>query len=192
MHMTIMRRRILLGLSIAAIGWFFPSTRAHAGLPYPDVLDRAAVAQPQVADINREGLVLGNGDLSVMLWQRNGVLCIRVTKNDVWDARVDTSNDPPMMRVDIPNQKWSGGIDSPQSWNNGYPSPRCAAITRIGKDADAGGWRTIRSVEFFGHSKSGERAENRISRITLTGGAAPAIPTCRGKETSPAPMRWRP
>ncbi|MCX6873134.1 MAG: glycosyl hydrolase [Verrucomicrobia bacterium] len=118
------------------------STQFHK-MPSPFCEDVAVLAipsrKPIIADINREGLVLGNGDLSGRLWQRNGELCIRATKNDVWDARVDTSNDPPMMRVDIPNQKWSGGTGSPQGWNNGYPTPRCAAIIRIGKDAVAGG-----------------------------------------------------
>ena len=144
--LTIRRHLTSLGLSIAVFGLFFSTPRSLAGIPYPDALGHAAVVQPQAVDINREGLVLGNGDLSGLLWQHNGGLCIRATKNDVWDARVDTANDPPLMRVDIPNQKWSGGTSSPQSWNNGYPTPRCAAIIRIGKDANAGGWRTIRAA----------------------------------------------
>ena len=49
-------------------------------------LDAAAVVQNRLSDINRHALVLGNGDLSGLLWERNGALCLRVTKNDVWDA----------------------------------------------------------------------------------------------------------
>jgi hypothetical protein len=34
-------------------------------------------------------LVLGNGDLNALLWERGGALCLRVTKNDIWSARLD-------------------------------------------------------------------------------------------------------
>lgn len=118
---------------------------AMAGIPYPAALDRAAVVQSDISDINRGGLVLGNGDLSGLLWDRNGSLCLRVTKNDVWDARVDTSKDPPLMRVDVPNQKWTGGTGSPPSYGNPYPQPRCAAIIRLGGDAGSGSWHRIRA-----------------------------------------------
>lgn len=115
---------------------------AAARIAFPAALDGAAVTQSSIADINRNGLVLGNGDLSALLWERQGTLCLRVTKNDVWDARVDTSADPPMLRVDIPNQKWSGGSGSPPSYAKPYPQPRCAAIIRLGEmtkpDGDAG------------------------------------------------------
>ena len=116
-----------------------------AGIPYPDVLDRAAVVESQVSDINREGLVLGNGDLSGLLWERNGALCLRVTKNDVWDARVDTSQDPPLLRVDLPNQKWSGGSSSLHSYSTPYPQPRCAAIIRLGDSTETATWHNIRA-----------------------------------------------
>jgi hypothetical protein len=116
-----------------------------ADIPYPDALERAAVFESRVADINREALVLGNGDLSGLLWTRNGVLCLRVTKNDVWDARVDTSQDPPILRVDIPNQKWSGGTSSPPSYRSPYPQPRCAAIIRFGDNRETAGWQIIRA-----------------------------------------------
>ena len=91
------------------------SIAAEARVSYPAALDTAGITQDRLSDINREALVLGNGDLSGLLWERNGVLCLRVTKNDVWDARVDTSQDPPMLQVDIPSQKWKGGSSSPPS-----------------------------------------------------------------------------
>jgi hypothetical protein len=91
------------------------SQRAAEKIPFVEALNAAAVVPDRLDDINRHALVLGNGDLSGLLWERNGVLCLRVTKNDVWDARVDTSRDPPMLQVDIPNQKWKGGSSSPPS-----------------------------------------------------------------------------
>lgn len=116
-----------------------------AEIPFPEVLDKAAVVQEKITDIDREGLVIGNGDLSGILWQRDGGLCLRVTKNDVWDARVDTSRDPALMTVDIPNQKWSGGTGSPHSYQTPYPQPRCPALIRIGGSGSATGWSVIRT-----------------------------------------------
>jgi len=43
-----------------------------------------------------EGILLGNGDLGAVAWNDEGVR-IRVGKNDVWDARFDKSEDPPIM-----------------------------------------------------------------------------------------------
>lgn len=104
---------------------------AFAEIPYPAVLDAAAVVESCLDDIKSEALVLGNGDLNGLLWQRNGTLCLRIAKNDVWDARVDTSKDAPLMKVDVPNNKWSGG-GYPPSWKKPYPQPRCAAVVTIG------------------------------------------------------------
>jgi len=121
------------------------SVAAEAGPPFPAALDQAAVVESRISDINREALVLGNGDLTALLWERNGRLCLRLSKNDIWDARVDTSQDPPLLKVDVPNQKWSGG-GYPPSWRKPYPQPRCAAVVRIGPaTAEAGHWQCIRS-----------------------------------------------
>ena len=116
-----------------------------ADVPYPAALDEAAVQQSRLADLQREALVLGNGDLNALLWSRNGTLCLRLTKSDIWDARVDTAEDQPLMKVDVPNQKWSGG-GYPPSWKKPYPAPRCAAIVRIGRNTGHSmAWRCIRS-----------------------------------------------
>jgi hypothetical protein len=105
-------------LKLLAALWLEPLAALHAAaiaplatgrVPFPNALDAAAVVQDRLDDINGRALVLGNGDLSGWLWERTGVLCLRVTKSDVRDARVDTSQDPPMLQVDIQNQKWKGG-----------------------------------------------------------------------------------
>jgi len=102
-----------------------------AEIPYPAELDQAAVVEDRLDDIDRTALPIGNGDLNALLWENKGVLSMRVAKNDVWDARIDTSRDCEMLKVDLENQKWSGG-GTPASWKNPYPSPRCAAIIRLG------------------------------------------------------------
>jgi len=120
-------------------------TSSGGGIPYPAALNGAAVLESRITDINREALMLGNGDLNGLLWERNGTLCLRVAKNDVWDARIDTSQDVPMMQVDVANRKWNGG-GYPPSWKQAYPHPRCAAVVRIGATvAEAGAGQRVRA-----------------------------------------------
>ena len=47
-----------------------------------------------------EGLLVGNGDLSVSIYQKPGQLAWRFGKNDVWDRRLDTSDDPEPAHID--------------------------------------------------------------------------------------------
>ena len=48
----------------------------------------------------QDGLLLGNGDLSVSVYQQLNRLIWRFGKNDVWDRRVDRSRDPRPPRID--------------------------------------------------------------------------------------------
>ena len=61
-----------------------------------------------------EGLLLGNGDLSVSVYQRPGELVWRFGKNDVWDRRLDMSDSPEPAHIEeiakgIGEQGWKGG-----------------------------------------------------------------------------------
>ena len=47
-----------------------------------------------------EGLLLGNGDLSVSIYQKPGRLVWRFGKNDVWDRRLDLDVCPPAAHID--------------------------------------------------------------------------------------------
>ncbi len=122
------------------------STQPRAGLaapPYPEALDAAAVVVSKIDDLSREALLVGNGDLNGLLYERNGVLCLRISKNDIWDARVDTSKDPQMLKVNVTNHTWTGGGHNP-SYDMPYPTPRTAAIVNIGLPGE-GAWRCIRA-----------------------------------------------
>ncbi len=62
----------------------------------------------------QEGLLLGNGDLSVSVFQRAGELVWRFGKNDVWDRRFDMSDSPEPAHIDevargLLEQGWKGG-----------------------------------------------------------------------------------
>ena len=113
---------LLLALAVSA-----------AEVPYPAALDAAAVEEDRLDDVGKRALVLGNGDLNGLLFDRNGVLCLRVTRNDIWDARIDTSQDPPLLKMDVRNRSWTGGASRVSSWSDHpYPQPRCAAVICIG------------------------------------------------------------
>ncbi len=109
--------------------------KPNVGIPYPEALDAAAVHETKIADLNREGLLVGNGDLNGLLYERDGTICLRISKNDIWDARIDTSQDPPLMKVDVPKHQWTGGGGLNQSYHRPFPSPRTAAIVLIRTNA---------------------------------------------------------
>lgn len=102
-------------------------------IPFPNELEAASVTQDRIDDITTQAFPLGNGDLNALLWDRQGEICLRITKTDLWDARIDTSQDPPLLKMDVRNRTWSGGISRVPSWNAfPYPQPRCAALVKIG------------------------------------------------------------
>jgi len=47
-----------------------------------------------------DGLLLGNGDLSVSVYQSRDKILWRIGKGDVWDRRLDTSDDPKPPHID--------------------------------------------------------------------------------------------
>ncbi len=124
-----MKHPAIQSLALAALAIL---ARAENHIPFPDALEAASVHQERATDIMSQAIPVGNGDLNALLWDRDGALCLRVTKNDIWDARIDTSGDPPLLKMDVKNRTWSGGINKVPSWHQfPYPQPRCAAVVRI-------------------------------------------------------------
>ena len=125
-----------------------PCTTAAAGIPFPKALEEADVSLSSIADGQGESLMLGNGDLYGIVWQKGGGLYMRITKNDIWDARVDTSKDGPVPRVDVRTRKITGSTGAPPSYKLPYPHPRCATGLRFGPTESAGAfsWRCIRGA----------------------------------------------
>ncbi len=61
--------------------------------------------------VPEEGLLLGNGDLSVSIYQTSNAIIWRFGKNDVWDRRHDTTEDPEPAHINeiangILNEGW--------------------------------------------------------------------------------------
>lgn len=99
-------------------------------IPYPDALDKAAIVQSSIASLDTNGIIIGNGDINALIYSGNDQLVMHLAKNDVWDARLVTENDPPLLDVDIKNHSWTGG-GRPASWNNPYPTQTPPAVIRI-------------------------------------------------------------
>ena len=100
-------------------------------IPYPEALQDARVAVSEMTDGQSESLIIGNGDLYGIVWGKEGGIQLRITKNDIWDARVDTSKDGPLPKVNVRTRAMTGsGV--PPSYGNAFPQPLCAAALRIG------------------------------------------------------------
>jgi hypothetical protein len=109
-----------------------PVWRFRAGpIPYPAALENANVTLSDMSDGQKAALMLGNGDLYGIVWDKDGELFLRMTKNDIWDARVDTSRDGPLPMVDIATGS-VGKHGAGPSWELPYPQPRCAIALRLG------------------------------------------------------------
>ncbi len=105
---------------------------AQASIPFETALEEASVTLTTLQDGQREGLILGNGDLYGLLWEKDKGLFMRITKNDIWDARIDTSEDGELPRVNVVTHRVSGAKGAPPSYSKLYPQPRCAAAIRLG------------------------------------------------------------
>ena len=125
-----------------------------ADIPYPDALADANVTVTSLANGNADGLLLGNGDLYGLVWERGGELIMRVTKNDIWDARLDTSKDGPLPKVDVVTGEVTGSTGTGPCYKLPYPQPRCAAALRLGAVAPAGAlpWNCVRPAPKHGLS----------------------------------------
>ena len=122
-------------------------------IPFASALAEANVTLSSLASGQTESVMLGNGDLYGIVWEKDGGLYMRVTKNDIWDARVDTSADPPLPKVDVRNNRVTGPTGAPPSYAKPYPQPRCAAALRFGAGGRAAAgarWTCIRPAPSHG------------------------------------------
>ncbi len=134
-----MKYVIVAGLALAS------TYTTATEIPYRAELDSAAISVPRLDNILENGLLLGNGDLNGLLYAEKDRLVLRITKNDVWDARLLTENDPPLPTLkrlkELGNGPWPDrdwilpdGVkvtraDSYQA--HAFPCPRACAVVRF-------------------------------------------------------------
>jgi hypothetical protein len=127
---------VLLAGMCACVGVGGVSGSSQA-IPFPEALQDAAMSVAKMTDGQSEGLIVGNGDLYGVVWEKQGGLFLRITRNEIWDARLDTSKDGPISRVNVRSRAVTGTTGAPPSYGSPYPQPRCAAAIRIGGAAPA-------------------------------------------------------
>ncbi|MHA1680202.1 MAG: glycosyl hydrolase family 95 catalytic domain-containing protein [Promethearchaeota archaeon] len=93
-------------------------------------LETASIKQESLASIIDNSLLVGNGDLHGVIHSTSDGIVVRVVKNDIYDARIDTSGDPELLQIDVENRVLSRDVNLvPKSWKLPYPCPvLCAQI----------------------------------------------------------------
>ncbi|HOX39318.1 MAG TPA: hypothetical protein PL033_15160 [Candidatus Brocadiia bacterium] len=152
-----------------------------AQIPFPEALTDADIRVESLNSILDDALLIGNGDVNALVWTQGSDAALMLTKNDVWDARVDMSNEPPLptlARVTelgrsgqqignyvLPEGSAWSGKDSYHS--HPYPCPRACAKITLGADSPVAEWRRI-------------RAEGDVNEWRREGGAA--VMTIKGRK----------
>ena len=128
----------------AALLLFSP---AHAAsIPHPAALDAAAVNLPDVSDISKKGLIVGNGELNAIVYSSGNGIRLRVAKNDCWDMRINTEENDPLPVVDVAKQTFTGEQKKAQpSWEK-YVHPTALPCTDIALAAPGGqtSWKSAK------------------------------------------------
>jgi hypothetical protein len=157
-------------------------------IPYPEALQDAGVAVSKMAEGQSESLIVGNGDLYGIVWGKEGGIQLRITKNDIWDARVDTSKDGPLPKVNIRTRAVTGWTGAPPSYGNAFPQPLCAAALRIGGTSPvASGTLDLQHAVATVTSGNGDKTDVRVladrNVLLITSKEAVSIEPGRGGQT---------
>ena len=125
----------------------FSCTEEKNSIPFENSLKEANVTLTAMKNGQQESLIVGNGDLYGIVWEKDSNLFMRITKNDIWDARIDVSKDGELPHVDITNNKVTGQVGGPPSYRNVYPQPRCAVALQLGTVSSSEGVKADLDIE---------------------------------------------
>ena len=147
------RQKFFLFCLIFSFIWFGTIRGADVEIPFPKALADASIKVNNLSDILDGALIIGNGDINALVYSDSQSVIMNLTKNDVWDARLETLNDPPIPTLDLIKQLGASETAFPlednnsdyvlpegQTWEesdsyhtNAYPCPRQCARIIIGK-----------------------------------------------------------
>ncbi len=140
-------------------------TASPAEIPYPQALADAAVRVNDLGNLLEGSLIIGNGDLNALVYQEKDGLVMSLTKNDVWDARIDTRLDPPLPTIDLIRKLGASDAAFPLKDNNrGFVLPE--GMTWQGPDS---------------YSGAANPCPRQCARIVWTSRNQPLATTARGE-----------
>jgi len=152
------RRRQTLILAAALVAEATTISAAQT-IPFVEALDDASISVERLDDILEYGLLIGNGDINGLVYTDSGNIEIVLTKNDVWDARLDTRLDPPLPTLkrikELGQGAWpnrdlvlpeGSAWHGPDSYHaHPYPCPRACARLVLGTCPQRAHWQNIRA-----------------------------------------------
>ena len=121
----------MISNKILVISWIILSSSVFAldsgninKIPFLKALNNASIEVDNLNDILNNALLIGNGDINALIYSDSNSILLNLTKNDVWDARVETINDPPIPTLDLIKQLGKSNTAFPIKNNNsGYVLP---------------------------------------------------------------------
>jgi len=184
----------VLGLGLPALlgsaAELAPTTPGKPVLPFPDALQEAGVHLSKMTEGQTESLIIGNGDLYGIVWEKAGGRFLRITKNDIWDARVDASKDGPLPKVNVRTRAVTGSRGAPPSYGRPFPQPLCAAALRIGASTATQGTLDLQRAVATLAAGNGDKAVLRVladrNVVLITTQEAVGIEPCHGGLTGKA------
>ena len=118
-----------LVISLWVLTVMFGCSNSDRSIPYLDSINDAAIVQDDISSILENGIIIGNGDITALVYSEDGQLAIRLSKNDIGDWRYDTRNDKSLIpwekiRRDGKKSVFDGsGKNRNNGWNLPYPTP---------------------------------------------------------------------
>ena len=129
MNHSILIRKVKLVFGVLII--LFTGVKIYAQtISFPGALNSAAIIQSSICSLDTNGMIIGNGDINALIYSAKDQLIMNLAKNDVWDARLITEKDMPLLSVNVEAHSWKGG-GQPPSWDNPYPTQTPPALIRI-------------------------------------------------------------